>query len=206
MYTLRSEHLSSYRGEAKRCCFDFFFLLPFPPFPTGHVSFPGGHIDEGETPIQAALRETREELGDHLSSDKIDILGEGPPLLAITGTKVYPVLGWLKEDVQAIHFDPNEEEVDEVFIVPISKLIDPSLKKYEAHVRKQLTKEETNKSMSRPVSKQQEEGKGSTSSQQDKNTVMLPVFYGGKHRIWGLTSIITESFLKFVILPTFKRS
>ena len=29
----------------------------------GQIAFPGGRIDEGETPLQAALRETEEETG-----------------------------------------------------------------------------------------------------------------------------------------------
>jgi len=37
------------------------------------VSFPGGHVDEGETAVEAALRECEEELGE-IVDDKIEIL------------------------------------------------------------------------------------------------------------------------------------
>lgn len=40
----------------------------------GEVSFPGGGVEEGETPQQAAVREAVEEL--NIQSEQIDILGE----------------------------------------------------------------------------------------------------------------------------------
>ena len=162
----------------------------------GHVSFPGGHLDQGETDIQAALRETEEELGRCMHSDMIEVLGRGPPILAITGTIVYPIFGWIKEDVQRLAFDKNEEEVEEIFTVPIKRLIDPNLKEYEAHVRQQLSKEQTNEKHEKRII--------DTPGNKHKPSIMLPVFYGGKHKIWGLTSIITDHFLKFVIIPALR--
>ena len=40
----------------------------------GEVCFPGGQIEEGETPLEAALRETEEELG--ICRDDIEIVTE----------------------------------------------------------------------------------------------------------------------------------
>jgi len=37
------------------------------------VSFPGGHVDEGETAVEAVMRECEEELG-QIVDDKIEIL------------------------------------------------------------------------------------------------------------------------------------
>jgi len=46
----------------------------------GQVSFPGGHLDNDETPIQAALREQVEELGDAMSG--CEVLGQFDDALA----------------------------------------------------------------------------------------------------------------------------
>lgn len=40
----------------------------------GHLCPPGGHVEEGETPTIAALRELKEELGIELSSQELDFL------------------------------------------------------------------------------------------------------------------------------------
>ena len=54
----------------------------------GQVSFPGGHIEENESPVEAAIRETKEEIGSGIGH--IDILGICQTIPAITGTLVTP--------------------------------------------------------------------------------------------------------------------
>ena len=59
----------------------------------GQVSFPGGSIDPGETPVEAALREAQEETG--LDPAGVDVFGELPELwLPPSNFAVTPVLGW----------------------------------------------------------------------------------------------------------------
>jgi 8-oxo-dGTP pyrophosphatase MutT (NUDIX family) len=54
---------------------------------SGHVSFPGGRVEAGETPLEAAIRETAEEIGVPLDRarllgplDELRTAGDLPPL------------------------------------------------------------------------------------------------------------------------------
>lgn len=89
----------------------------------GQVSFPGGSIDPGETPREAALREALEETG--LDPAGVDVFAELPELwLPPSNFAVTPVLGWWREPTPVAVVDPDE--VHEVYRVPISELRDPT--------------------------------------------------------------------------------
>jgi 8-oxo-dGTP pyrophosphatase MutT (NUDIX family) len=89
----------------------------------GQVSFPGGSIDPGETPRQAALREAEEETG--VRADGVEIFAELPELyLPPSNFAVTPVLGWWAEESPVGVVDPAE--VHAVYRVPIDSLLDPA--------------------------------------------------------------------------------
>ncbi|HEY5459309.1 MAG TPA: CoA pyrophosphatase [Sphingomicrobium sp.] len=87
----------------------------------GQVAFPGGRIDPGETPCQAALRETSEELG--LDPDKVTVLGEADPYRTVTGYQVTPVVGLVPPDLT---LTPNPAEVSGWFEAPLDFVLDPA--------------------------------------------------------------------------------
>ncbi len=88
---------------------------------TAEVSLPGGRIEEGETPKEAAFRETVEEL--RIDPDAVEILGESDYLVTRQSKAVHCFIGVLHGiDVEDI--DPEPEEVAYVFTVPLSVFLE----------------------------------------------------------------------------------
>jgi 8-oxo-dGTP pyrophosphatase MutT (NUDIX family) len=85
----------------------------------GQIAFPGGRIDAGETALQAALREASEEVG--LDSKLVTPLGYLDGFLTITHYVVTPVVALV--DAAAV-FTAQPQEVDDIFEVPLSFLMD----------------------------------------------------------------------------------
>ena len=72
----------------------------------GQVSFPGGSLDEGETPVEAALREAHEEIG--LDPAEVEVFGELPELwLPPSNFAVTPILGYWREPRRGAHREPR---------------------------------------------------------------------------------------------------
>ena len=82
----------------------------------GDVCFPGGRQEKGETALEAAIRETEEELG--ISRDNIVVLGESDYIVTMFNTKVTPFVG-LITGITIDELKPNPDEVDKVFAVPV---------------------------------------------------------------------------------------
>jgi 8-oxo-dGTP pyrophosphatase MutT (NUDIX family) len=88
----------------------------------GQVSFPGGSIDPGESPVEAALREAEEETG--LDPAGVQVFGELPDLyLPPSNFAVTPVLGWWETPSPVRVVDPDE--VHAIHLVPMSELLRP---------------------------------------------------------------------------------
>lgn len=86
---------------------------------SGQVAFPGGKIDSGETPLHAALREAREEIG--LEERFVEPLGWLDPYFTGTGFRVAPLVAMIKP---SFALKLNRLEVDEVFETPFTFLMD----------------------------------------------------------------------------------
>ncbi|MCX7932925.1 MAG: CoA pyrophosphatase [Rhodovarius sp.] len=97
------------------------------PRHAGQVAFPGGRIEEGETPEQAALREAEEEIG--LPRHWPRLIGRMPLHLTGTGYAVTPVVGLLEP---GFPLAPDANEVEETFEFPLATLLDPAAPRREA--------------------------------------------------------------------------
>ncbi len=85
----------------------------------GDISFPGGRIDAtDQSPLAAALRETSEEL--KIDPGMIDVIGQLSPYIASPSFVIYPFVGTLESHIIDNY---NEDEVEEVFTVPIKWLM-----------------------------------------------------------------------------------
>ncbi|WP_248291222.1 NUDIX hydrolase [Neoroseomonas marina] len=88
---------------------------------SGQVSFPGGRMEAGETPEEAALREAEEEVG--LDRSLPELVGRLPSLLTGTGFSVTPVVALLRPPFA---LRPEPGEVEEPFEYPLARLLDPA--------------------------------------------------------------------------------
>ncbi|MDY6948343.1 MAG: CoA pyrophosphatase [Pseudomonadota bacterium] len=87
----------------------------------GQISFPGGRIEPSDlNPIEAALRETHEEIG--ITREHITFVGFLEPQLVLSGYWVTPVVAFVRPGFE-LRLD--HREVQSAFEVPLLHILDP---------------------------------------------------------------------------------
>jgi len=84
----------------------------------GQWALPGGRVDAGETPEQAALRELAEEVDLHLDAGAV--LGRLDDFVTRSGFIVTPVVVWAGE---ARGMTPNPDEVASIHRIPLAEFL-----------------------------------------------------------------------------------
>jgi len=101
LLTRRSEHLRNHRGE---------------------MSFPGGRIDPGETPLEAALREADEEVG--LDPSEVTVIGELAHLnTVVSRSYIVPIVARLPAPLE---LSPASPEVERILWVALGEFVRPN--------------------------------------------------------------------------------
>lgn len=93
----------------------------------GQVCFPGGHVEKTDQNLwETALRETHEELG--IPPHHIYYIEELTRIVTATHYQITPFLGLILSD-----FDPhpNPQEIESVFVAPVSHFLDPQNVRFE---------------------------------------------------------------------------
>ncbi len=94
---------------------------------THQVSFPGGRLDRGESPTEAALREANEEVG--IDPSSVEIIGRLSSLRTVLNpSPITPFVGVAPERPRLV---PNPAEVERAFDVPLIELFDPEVYREE---------------------------------------------------------------------------
>jgi len=156
----------------------------------GEAGFPGGGIENGETPAEAALRETVEELG--LPRDAIEIVGELDYLVSYSCITLYCFLGII--DAAALEKAAvNTAEVEEYFLVPLAWLLENGP---EVFVNRIVSEP----AAGLPIEKLAPQG----GYNWREGTSPVPIYTWvdsktGKERvIWGMTGRLTEAFIDLI--------
>lgn len=100
LLTVRREHLRTHAGQ---------------------IAFPGGRCEPGEEPLEAALREAREEI--LLDSANVEVVASTDTYRTVTGYMITPVVAVIPAELPLI---PHEDEVAELFEAPLAYLMDRS--------------------------------------------------------------------------------
>lgn len=150
----------------------------------GEVCFPGGQIEPGETPVEAALRETEEELA--ICRDGVEILTELVSIITRAGAQIHCYVGLVGAEALA-GMKPCRDEVAETFTVPVEDLRKTEREVYWNVLREIPTEDFPYDRVNSGEAYKWKDGRAP-----------VPVLDVNGRIIWGLTGRMTMEFLKLM--------
>ncbi|HZK01538.1 MAG TPA: CoA pyrophosphatase [Anaerovoracaceae bacterium] len=150
----------------------------------GQVSFPGGRIEEGETPEECAVREACEELC--LKSSDIRIISPMDYLHTYSNFTMYPFLGVIDYNA-CTSVTASSDEVKEIFFVPLEYLMEVEPLVYNSDVYPKI-----------PSNFPYEKINESNEYNWRKGTTSIPIYQYKDYAIWGMTALITQNLIEMM--------
>lgn len=150
----------------------------------GEVAFPGGRIEQGECPEDAAIRETQEEL--NLPKEAISIFGEIDYLVQGQRT-IHCFIG--KIDITDLEsLSPNSSEVAKVFSIPLDSLMETPPTYYNLQAKLKPDADF-------PLDRLDKNGK---KYRFDSRANKIPFYEQGQEPLWGMTAMFTHRFTEII--------
>lgn len=154
----------------------------------GEVCFPGGRMEPGESPEECALRETWEELG--IPPEQVKLLGRLDFIAHRANFLMQPILGVVDPKALSASLRPNPEEVDEYFLVPLSRLLEAEPVEYTYELIPTPADNFPYELIGIPRDYRWQHGQEN-----------VPVYPWQGRAIWGLTGRITRNFIQICKTP-----
>ena len=144
----------------------------------GEVCFPGGRMEGAESPVDAALRETREELG--IAPEDITVLGQLDFLYLRSDRLMYPVLASVRPEAVA-RMELSAAEVADTFLLPLQWLQEHPPVVYRYPLKPVVDDDFPYRTVQVPAGYRWTDGR-----------MEVPVYRGLPHTLWGLSARITK--------------
>ncbi len=145
----------------------------------GEICFPGGTVEPGESPLEAALREAQEEIG--LDPQDVTILGEGD-ILNNADLWIYSFVGVVHTPFQELTL--SQGEVDHVFTMPLQWFLENEPDAYTVYMNP-----------TPPEDFPYEEMQQSPDYPWHKSRYKVYVYHYEGVPLWGITAKIVKGFV-----------
>ena len=150
----------------------------------GDICFPGGRMEEGETALQCALRELKEETG--IPPSELRVLGQFDTLHEFSGHTLYTfAVSLAPQALQKARL--NQEEVAELFTVPLKFFRENTAEIYDIDVVSDVSDFPYDKTGISPDYKWR------------KGKNLLPLYRYEDKIIWGITARIVKWFIEQIM-------